>query len=426
MIVRSILFFIILIVLPDVWIDYHFLRTRRSLVVWKRLLWWIPCMLMLIFTCWLAAQDGFIPHNKVWIDIYLWLLGIFVIPKAICALCSFVGWLFNHRRGARSLVTVAIGSLLAVCSAILYAYGSLVGFNNLEVRHVELWYSDLPEAFDGYRLVHVSDLHVGTYSGSRRKMLQKTVDSIIAQKPDIICFTGDLQNVVPEEVEEVSGILSQMKNTYSVLGNHDYADYALFREARNVEHGTSNVDGLRVGEPYGLGIRGAQIVERMKEVQRSMLGYDLLDNESRRITRDSSSIYIVGTGNYSKPPRKQGQRSIDYSDINRAMHGVPNNAFVIMLQHNPQAWDDIILPLSNKHKPTPQLTLSGHTHGGQIGIGSIRPTRLTYPEDAGLYQQNGRCLYVTSGVGGLVPMRLGVPPEIVVITLRKKVEGPKK
>jgi len=87
MIVRSILFFIILIVLPDVWIDYHFLRTRRSLAVWKRLLWWIPCMLMLIFTCWLAAQDGFIPHNKVWIDIYLWLLGIFVIPKAIYALC---------------------------------------------------------------------------------------------------------------------------------------------------------------------------------------------------------------------------------------------------------------------------------------------------------------------------------------------------
>lgn len=411
MVLRSIIFFLLLIVIPDLWIDYHFLRLRNNLPVWKRLLWWVPCAGMLAYTCWMAAQESFIPADRTWLDVYLWLIGLIVIPKAVFSLCSLVGYICKRQRGARSIITTALGSVLAVISFFTYIYGNVAGFRKLEVRHVDLWYNNLPSNFDGYRIVLVSDLHVGTYTNGQRQILEQVVDSILSQKADIVCHTGDLQNVYPDEVAAVSDILRRMKNVYSVLGNHDYADYATFKNDRR---------GVRTRRDQLL---RDSLVNKMKEVQRDMLGFTLLDNESRRITRDSSSIYIVGEGNYSKPPKKAGRPSIDYSDHEKAMRGVPKDAFVIMLQHNPQAWQDILLAShTSPHSSNiiPDLTLSGHTHGGQIAIGPLRPTLLVYQEDRGLYRDGDKYIYVTSGVGGVVAMRLCVSPEIVVITLRKK------
>lgn len=387
------------------WIDYRYLRTRKWMPIWKRLLWWVPCILMLIYTSWLASQTSFIPQNRLWIDIYMWLLGLLVIPKAVFSLFTFVAWLFNRNRIRKRYLSEWLGGIAAVCAAVGFAYGLTFGFSRIETKHIDLYFDSLPSDFEGFRIVQVSDLHVGGYTGSRRNILKQVVDSVEAQKADIVCFTGDLQNVTPDEVERVGDVLKRMSNVYSVLGNHDYADYAFFRDEKRGE-------------------RGEKLVQKMRDVQRNVLGFDLLENENRHITRADSSqaIYIVGTGNYSKPPKSPDKTSYDYSDITKAMKGVPKDAFVIMLQHNPQAWKDIILPFADTNNMAPKisLTLSGHTHGGQIGAGPLRPTRISYTEDKGLYKENGSLLYVTSGVGGLVPLRLGVPPEIVVITLHKK------
>lgn len=413
MIVRHIILFLLLIVLPDLWIDYRYLRTRASLSAWHRLLWWVPCAIMLALTCYLASHDSFIPRDRMWLDVYLWLIGLVVVPKAVFSLCTFIGKVLCRRCRCRFPLSECVGSLLALCSAGAFAYGFTDGFNHLEVRHVDLYFDNLPSAFDGYRIVQVSDLHVGTYND--KEMLAKTVDSIQAQKADMVCFVGDLQNVVPDEVMEVSDVLSRLANAYSVLGNHDYADYAFFRDKRQRKRGEKedgrSVDGCETKE---------EMVNKMKEIQRYKLGFNLLDNENRCIKRDSSAIYVVGTGNYSKPPKSPDKPSYNYCDLNKAMKGVPADAFVIMLQHNPQAWDDILQPSANTQHPVPHLTLSGHTHGGQVAVGALRPTLLAYPQDNGLYENNGRYLYVTSGVGGVVPVRIGVSPEIVVITLKSK------
>ena len=414
MIVRHIIFFILLIVLPSLWIDYRYLRTRSTLSVWRRLLWWIPCVLLIIYTCWLASNESFIPENRVWIDAYLLLLGVLAIPMAVFSITTVIGRMAcRGSKQRRYPVAEWIGGCLGICAAVTFVYCFAVGSNRLQVKHVDLYFNDLPASFDGYRIAAVSDLHVGTYNERNKSDLVTVVDCVEAQKADIVCFVGDLQNVLPEEVSRVSDVLSGLSNVYSVLGNHDYADYAFFRETKTSRRGTKE-DNKETRESK------EEIVRRMKDVQRLKLGFDLLDNESRCITRDSSAIYIVGTGNYSKPPKSPDKPSYDYSDFSKAMRGVPADAFVVMLQHNPQAWDDVILPSSNIQHPIPQLTLSGHTHGGQVSIGPLRPTRIAYKEDKGLYERNGHYLYVTSGVGGLVPIRIGVPPEIVVITLHSK------
>ena len=147
---------------------------------------------------------------------------------------------------------------------------------------------------------------------------------------------------------------------------------------------------------------------QMKKYQRQM-GWDLLLNEHRVIRRGGDSIVIAGEENDGRPPFPSR------ANLKKTLAGISPSAYVVLLQHDPSAWRRSILPQSDV-----QLTLSGHTHGGQVCLLGLRPTRFAYPEDKGLYTENGRSLFVSSGIGGLVPFRFGVPPEVVVITLRRK------
>ena len=269
-----------------------------------------------------------------------------------------------------------------------FVYGLTSGVSNIRVKHIDLYFKDLPKSFDGYRIVHVSDLHLGTFNGWRSKILKAEMDSIEKQKPNLICFTGDLQNIRPEEVEKMSHVIRQpMKGTISVLGNHDYTEYI-----------------------KGNAKEKAAQEARLIVAEEKVLGWTLLRNQNTRITSPTKeSIYICGTENDGKPPFP------NYSDYRKATSGIAPNAFVIMLQHDPSAWERSILP-----KTTAQLTLSGHTHGGQMQLFGWRPTSLRQKEDYGLYEQNRRYLYVTAGLGGLVPFRLNMPNEITVVTLHTK------
>ena len=280
------------------------------------------------------------------------------------------------------------------CTIIIWAltgYGFLFGFQQFEVRHVEFASADLPEAFDGYRIVQFSDAHVGSMTGSRQWMLQRAVDSINAQHADAIVFTGDMQNIWPDELTQQSSYFRQLKakdGVFAVLGNHDYDVYQNCDEEEKTRNCAKTVKALRD------------------------MGFDLLLNEHRIVRRDSDSIVIAGMENWGtkkRMPRK--------GDVIKTLTGITINPspFIVMLQHDPSCWREKILPECNA-----QLTLSGHTHGGQISLFGWSPVAMSYSEWGGMTYEGARAIFVSTGLGALIPFRFGLPGEIVVITLRKK------
>lgn len=289
-----------------------------------------------------------------------------------------------------------IGLGAGVIAVAAYIYGLTIGVGKIHVTHVDLSFKDLPAAFDGYRILQVSDLHLGTFDGWRESILRDEMDSIRRQQADIICFTGDLQNMRPQEVEKMQDVLrtamdGKQTPVLSVLGNHDYAQY--------VRH-TPSIEASMMKQ---------LITEESDSLHWSVLRNDHLTFYRQGPATKKDSIVFVGTENDGLPPFPER------ADWTKAMHGIDKSAFVIALQHDPSAWERNILP-----KTSAQLTLSGHTHGGQMQILGWRPTMLSQHEDFGLYTKGGRYLYVTAGLGGLVPFRLNMPNEIVVITLHVK------
>jgi predicted MPP superfamily phosphohydrolase len=307
-------------------------------------------------------------------------MGFIVVPFLSYFLCSK---LLNRRYGRRvglGLACVIIG--LVIC-------GMTFGFSQLQVRQIEFASKDLPEAFDGYRIVQFSDAHVDTFEGWLDEMLPRIVDSINAQKADMIVFTGDLQNLRPDELVPKVPQLRQLHapdGVYSILGNHDYATYLDCDEA------TKKQNDLKT-----------------QQLERQM-GWTLLMNEHRIIRRGSDSIVIAGMENWGVQKRMPRN-----GDVGKTMKGVSPKSFTVMLQHDPNAWRAKILPECNA-----QLTLSGHTHGGQFSLFGWTPANFTYSECFGTYYEGDRAICVSSGLGGIIPFRLGQPGEIVVITLRKK------
>jgi Predicted phosphohydrolases len=314
------------------------------------------------------------------------LMAFVIVPLVVFFLCR---WLCPKRWGKK------VGIAVALLIMLFAAYGLFVGYEQLEVHQVEYASKDLPKAFDGYRIVQFSDAHIGTMTGRRAWLLERAIDSMLALKPDMIVFTGDLQNVYPEELVEHLPQLQRLKapdGVYSVLGNHDYAVYqpcdSLTKEANCAK---------------------TQMLFRQA-------GWTLLMNEHRIIRRDSDSIVIAGMENWGTVKRmpRRGDVKKTLSQSHSSFH-TPHSTFIIMLQHDPTAWREKILPECNA-----QLTLSGHTHGGQVSLFGWSPATLSYQDYEGMVYEGSRALYVSTGLGALIPFRLSLPGEIVVITLRSK------
>lgn len=356
----------------------------------KRWWWQLLYVLVAAFVVWqsirAATWRDYFPDS---VNEMMWVVTMLVVcvaAPAVVALCQVVGaGLKRRRRGT------IVGWSLVVVGLAVYAYGILVGSKKLEIRYETFYSADLPEAFDGYRIVHVSDLHVGSYIGSRVKLLQEAIDSINAQDADIVAITGDLQNKQPDEIEPHLSLLSTIKGkdgVFSVLGNHDYAEYI------------DKTDAFRVSANLGL----------IRSYEKDM-GWTLLNNGHVRIDRDSASIYIAGMENDGEG------RFPQLGDIQHTLFGLnpQDHDFVVMLEHDPSAWHRKILPHSHT-----QLTLSGHTHGGQIALFGWYPASIGFRECCGMYYQGERAMHVTKGLGAVVPFRFGASPEIVVITLHRK------
>ena len=227
MIARIVIPLLLVIVLSDVYIDAHYFRKRVHITWQQRLAWWIPTIFLVTYTCILASIHNFAPTNLTWLNTYLFLLGAFVGPKTIFGICSIIGSIIRKtiirtRRNYGHYVGLAAG----IAAFVLYVYGLTFGFSQIRVRHITLTASGLPRNFDGYRIVQVSDMHIGTFNGWRRFILENEMDSIKQANADLIVFTGDLQNMRPSEILPFTNLLkTSMKNAIAVRGNHDYTEY---------------------------------------------------------------------------------------------------------------------------------------------------------------------------------------------------------
>ena len=318
---------------------------------------------------------------------FFMIMGLVVVPLLLVFLCRWLMPKRHWRKGAVACTLIIWGLVL---------FGHFVGYQQLEVHRYDFASADVPQAFDGYRIVQFSDAHIATMTGSRQWLLQRAVDSINAMKPDVIVFTGDLQNLHPDELDEFKSVLRQLRakdGVYSVLGNHDYPTYLDCDEATK-----------------------QTLLRQTIQFERE-LGWRLLLNEHSIIRRDSDSIVIAGMENWGKPKRmpRRGDVAKTLAGLGQQPTANSQQPFILMLQHDPTAWREKILPQCQ-----PQLTLSGHTHGGQFQLFGWSPAAMSYDEWGG-WAYEGRCaLFVSTGLGALIPFRLGIPGEIVQITLKKR------
>lgn len=384
LIARILIPILLLIVLPDVYLELRH-AARPGRYTWAlRLLKLVPGVAMIVWTIVLAAGPNFIPDDIAIVNTYLFVLGAVFVPKALYVGCVALGRRWQRRRTGRRNWGRFVGAALVAGCWYMLVYGSFWGVRQFEVRQVDLAFDDLPQAFDGYRILHFTDAHLGSFTGSRATTLHRMLDTIGALRPDLIAFTGDLQNMRPQELapfEEPLRSLRARDGVVAVLGNHDYSEYT--NESPEIEAANCR-----------------ETICRQRQ-----WGWQLLLNENTVVRRGADSIVVAGEENLEHP---------DKARFDRAMKGVGQGAFVLMLQHNPKAWEQYI-----RRTGRVQLTLSGHTHGGQVSLFGLRPTMLSNKHDLGLYRQGGSALYVSAGIGSLIPFRFGVPPEIVVITLHK-------
>lgn len=385
MIARIFFLIILAAILPDIYIYRRYLRHRFDLGLWQRLMWWLPGAAMIAVTLVYAMIDNFAPDNLTWFNIYLFMLGLIVVPKALFVMSSLMGRLLRRLFKLRRNWGNYIGLVLVLGQLYVLFTGSMTGTDRLAVKQVTIEFDDLPSAFDGYRIVQFSDIHLGSM---RTELMERAVVEINKQHADLIAFTGDIQNMRPQELTRFAPLLSRLRakdGVYSVLGNHDYSQYM------------PKLDDAQ---------------KKANEMQtrnfQTSVGWNLLLNDNRIVRRSADSIVIAGEENDGRPPFPQK------ADLRKTLHGISAQSFVVVLQHDPSAWRRSILP-----KCKAQLTLSGHTHGGQASIFGLRPTELLGKEDAGFYREGNRALYVSTGLGGFVPFRFHMDPEVVVITLKK-------
>lgn len=383
MIARISIIILLVTLLPDIYMYRRYVY-RRLGNVWARIAWWLPTLLITVSTIGVSLTRDFAPHNLTLFNTYLFITALVVLPKLTFVLCSLAGRLAKRMLKLRRNWGNYVGLVLVLAELYILFHGTMVGTDRLNVRQVTIEFDDLPKAFDGYRIAQFTDVHLGSM---KDELMLRAVTAIDDMRPDLIVFTGDIQNMGPDELPRFAQTLKRLKakdGVMSVLGNHDYSRY--------------------VNLPPDEALRN----ERMTRDFETSVGWQLLLNDNRIVRRGSDSIVIAGGENDGRPPFPAK------ADLKKAMRGIHAKSFVVMLQHDPSAWRRHILPLTNA-----QLTLSGHTHGGQISLFGLRPTELVGKEDDGLYVEGKRKLFVSTGLGGFIPFRFYMNPEVVEITLKK-------
>jgi hypothetical protein len=334
------------------------------------------------------------------------LLILSLIPKTIALLVLFGEDIFRVFKGflnyfskaepkgfladRRAFVSKVALALAAIpFSSVLY--GMARGKYNYQVINHTLYFDDLPEAFDGFKLTHISDIHSGSFDDEEK--IVAGIDLINEQASELILFTGDLVNNTADEMIPWIAHFSKLKaryGKYSTLGNHDYGEYVHFDSEEEKERNFKAIKDLY-----------------------PQIGFNLLLNDSVYIEKGNDKIALVGVENWGTRFKKLG-------DLNLASTKINKEDFKILMSHDPSHWDAEI----KNHQSNFHLTLSGHTHGMQFGIEipgiKWSPIQYLYKQWAGIYLELGKYINVNRGFGFLAfPGRVGIWPEITVITLKK-------
>lgn len=289
------------------------------------------------------------------------------------------------------LASAWIGIALALFMIGYFVYGMIKGKYKYKVHKHVLSFPDLPEAFDGFKITQISDVHSGSFDNE--KAVTKGVEMIKKQNSDLFLFTGDLVNNLASEFEPWKKLFSTIRapfGQFSVLGNHDYGDYVAWE---SVQHKAQNLENLKQHQ--------------------ADIGFRLLQDESIELEKDNQKIHLIGVQNWGHGFAKIG-------DLSKALSGLDQTGFKILLSHDPTHFEHEV----KNHDTHIHLTLSGHTHGMQMGIDlpwfKWSPVKWRYKKWAGLYQENNRYLHINRGFGFLgFSGRVGIWPEITVIELRK-------
>jgi len=294
-------------------------------------------------------------------------------------------------KGRRKFISqIALGLASIPFAGIIY--GVFKGKYNFKVLEYELEFTDLPDAFDGFRITQITDIHSGSLDNQEK--IEYAVDLINQQKSDVILFTGDIVNNFAKEMDPWIDSFKKLKaneGKFSILGNHDYGEYSSWKSE---EEKKANFKAIKEIHPK--------------------IGFDLLLNEHRYIEKNGQKIALVGVENWGKKFKKAG-------DLEKASKNIVKDDFKILMSHDPSHWEYQVKENDFNY----QLTLSGHTHGLQFGIeipGFIKwsPAKYVYKQWAGIYEEFGRYLNVNRGFGyHAFPGRVGIWPEITVIKLKK-------
>ncbi len=411
--IRNFSIFLVVLVLIDLY-AYKGVNTalaNHSLVLRRiiRFLYWIISLGILAVMIWTVISMGSSQerrdHSYVFSLVALFLL--FFLPKLVIVVFHGLDDLLHLGRwtwgkllpGAPEVSGETMGranflsQLGLIASTVPFAavlYGVTKGRRKFNVARVRIESPGLPEAFNGLRVVQISDLHLGSY-GDDLSIARDGVELINAESPDLLLFTGDMVNDYADEAEPFipvfAGAQARM-GKYSILGNHDYSDYVKW----------DSTTAKRAN------------LEKLTDIHRQM-GFKILLDEHVTMERGGDRIGLLGVQNW-------GRRFQQYGDLDKAMYGSEQLPFRILMSHDPTHWDEKVLGTGI------DLTLSGHTHGAQFGVrlnGVVySPAQWVYKHWAGLYAEGNQRLYVNRGFGFIgFPGRVGMPPEITVFELWK-------
>lgn len=291
----------------------------------------------------------------------------------------------------RSEFIVKSGLLVAAIPLASLSWGIASGAYDYQLKRKKLYLKNLPKAFHGLKLAQISDVHSGSFYN--KKAVLGGVEMMLAEKPDLIFFTGDLVNNLASEMKDYQDIFSKVKaplGVFSILGNHDYGDYYYGKE------------------PSAAKAKNLEVVKKIH----GLMGWDLLLDEHRRIKVDNEEIGVLGCQNWG------AGRFIQKGDLEKTLLGTDDLQTKLLLSHDPSHWRAQIL-----NHPDIDVTFSGHTHGMQFGVRTKEfqwsPVEYIYKEWAGLYKEKEQQLYVNVGYGFLgYPGRVGILPEITIFELQ--------
>ena len=389
-------------------VSLNFNLGTASIIKW---IYWIFDILLISIILALAASGKFTHGPNKSMSLLFGLMILSLAPKVIVLPFLLVEdivriiqgtytWASSLASGKKSVsfftdrrkFVSQIGLGLASIPFFGIIYGMIKGKYEYRVHKVKLTFKDLPEAFHGFTITQLSDIHSGSFDD--KEAVEKGIHIANAQKSDLIVFTGDLVNNSADEMDqwiESFSMLEAPMGKFSILGNHDYGDYIKWESE---EAKSKNL-------------------ERLKEVH-GEIGFRLLLNENCKLEKDGQSISLLGVENW-------GLRGFhQYGDLDKALEDVNHNDFKLLLSHDPSHWEAQTL----HHEKHIHLTLSGHTHGMQFGIEipgfKWSPIKYIYPQWAGAYEKKDKYIYVNRGFGFLgFPGRVGILPEITVIELLK-------